>query len=247
MAELAALDRVLAATERGGRDTAVPAGDRAAAVVNEPVMISTIGGVGGVGKTWLALAWAHRNLSRFPDGQLFVDLRGFSPAGEPMVPAEALRGFLDALGVDPGGLAPDLDALVASYRSLVAGRQMLVVLDNAATAEQVVPLLPGSAMCTVLVTGRTVMSSLLDRHGARHLPLDVSGRDEARGLLVARLGGDRRVDVEPEVPPITRGGCYLDRVGDAGMVVGSLWAACQAASYSSGLSQPRSFWMRSVL
>jgi tetratricopeptide (TPR) repeat protein len=198
VAELAALDRILAVSGRGSGDPTVPAGDRAVPGVGGPVMISAIGGVGGVGKTWLALAWAHRNLGRFPDGQLFVDLRGFSPAGEPVAPVEAVRGFLAALGVEPGGLPSELGALAALYRSLVAGRRMLVVLDNAATAEQVVPLLPGSATCTVLVTGRAVLSSLIDRHGAHHLPLDVPGRDEARAVLVARLDGDRRVDVEPE-------------------------------------------------
>lgn len=160
------------------------------------VVISAIGGAGGIGKTWLALTWAHRNLHRFPDGQLFVDLHGFSPTGRPTDPADALRGFLSALGQDADHLPSDLDEAASLYRSLVAGKQMLVVLDNAATADQVVPLLPGSPTCTVLVTGRTTLSSLIDRHGARHLPLGVLTPGEARSLLATRLG-DRRINAEP--------------------------------------------------
>ncbi|WP_433264758.1 tetratricopeptide repeat protein [Actinosynnema sp. CS-041913] len=109
-----------------------------------------------------------------------------------------MRGFLDALGVDPGSLPPDLDAQAALYRSLVSGRRMLIVLDNAATADQVVPLLPGSPACTVLVTGRTTLPTLIDRYGARHLPLDVLTHAEARTLLAARVG-DERVNAEPDV------------------------------------------------
>jgi DNA-binding SARP family transcriptional activator/tetratricopeptide (TPR) repeat protein len=181
--ELAELDRALT--------IAAPDGGGAAG-------ISVIGGAGGIGKTWLALTWAHRHLGRFPDGQLFADLRGFAPTGTPTDPADALRGFLTALGDDPGGLPSDVDALAARYRGLVTGRRVLVVLDNAASAEQVVPLLPGDAPCAVLVTGRRTLASLIDRHGARHLPLDVLTRADARALLSARLG-ERRVAAEPAV------------------------------------------------
>ncbi|WP_414942655.1 BTAD domain-containing putative transcriptional regulator [Amycolatopsis sp. cmx-11-51] len=202
--ELAELDRALTTVAPalavpdgevcGIQPGAVPGNSPAAGTV----VISAIGGAGGIGKTWLALAWAHRNLHRFPDGQLFVDLRGFSPTGPSAEPADAVRGFLTALGEDPDTLPPDLDALAAQYRDLVAGRRILVVLDNAATAEQVVPLLPGSPTCTVLVTSRARLASLIDRYSARHLPLDVLTRAEARVLLAARLG-DQRVDTEPAV------------------------------------------------
>ncbi|AGM07232.1 AfsR/SARP family transcriptional regulator [Amycolatopsis keratiniphila] len=191
--ELAELDRALATTRAGAASRPQP--DQAA---TRTMMISSIGGVGGIGKTWLALAWAHRNLHRFPDGQLFVDLRGFSPTGRPADPADAVRGFLTALGVHPGGLPADLDALAALYRGLVAGKRMLVVLDNAATADQVVPLLPGGTSCTVLVTGRTRLSSLIDRYGVRHLTLDILTRGEARALLATRLR-EQRADATPEV------------------------------------------------
>lgn len=174
-----------------GRVTELTLLDKALADASGTVLISAIGGAGGLGKTWLALAWAHQHIELFPDGQLFTDLRGFSPTEQLVPPDAALFGFLTALGVASNRIPADLDAKAALYRSLVSGKRMLVVLDNAATADQVVPLLPGSPSCTVLVTGRTVLASLIDRHGARHLQLDVLPRAEARGLLAARLGADR--------------------------------------------------------
>jgi tetratricopeptide (TPR) repeat protein len=163
----------------------------AATNVGGTVVISALAGTGGIGKTWLALSWAHQNLDRFPDGQLFVDLQGFSPAGPPLDPAAAIRGFLDAFGVDLTRIAPDLQAQIARYRELAAGRRMLIVLDNAATSDQVAPLLPASPSCTVLVTSRRHLTGLTSGHGARHLAVDVLSDTDARTLLTTRLGTDR--------------------------------------------------------
>lgn len=155
------------------------------------VVISAIAGAGGVGKSWLALHWAHRNADRFPDGQLFVDLRGFSPDSEPMDPAVAVRGFLDALGVEPGRIPLAPHAQAALFRSLVADKRMLLLLDNVADTAQIVPMLPGGGTCTVAVTSRNRLSGLITGHGAHHLFVDTLTDPEARNLLAARLGTAR--------------------------------------------------------
>jgi tetratricopeptide (TPR) repeat protein/transcriptional regulator with XRE-family HTH domain len=161
------------------------------------VLISAIGGLAGVGKTALAVHWAHQMAERFPDGQLYVNLRGFGPAGPAMTPDEAIRGFLDALGVPAAQLPAGLDARVARYRSMLSGRRMLVVLDNAADDAQVRPLLPGEPGCLVIATSRSQLVGLAASTGARLLALDLLTDTEARQLLAARLGSER-VEAEPE-------------------------------------------------
>jgi len=161
------------------------------------VVISAIGGTAGVGKTALALHWAHRVAGRFPDGQLYANLRGFDPSGRPADPADVLRGFLDALGVHPDRIHTDTEGLAALFRSLLADRTMLVLLDNAADVAQVRPLLPASPRCLVIVTSRRELSPLAAREGARLLSLDVLTEAEAAELLTARLGAGRAT-AEPD-------------------------------------------------
>ncbi|MFD0744643.1 ATP-binding protein [Phytohabitans flavus] len=159
-------------------------------------LIAAITGAGGVGKTWLALRWAHDNLDRFPDGQLHISLRGFDPSGPPMPPVVAVHTFLQALGVPPGAIPAGLDAQVGLYRTLVAGKRMLIVLDNARDADQVRPLLPGSAECVVIITSRHQLTSLIATDGAHPLTLDLFTPTDAYRLLARRLG-ERRLAGEP--------------------------------------------------
>lgn len=155
------------------------------------VAVAAVVGGAGTGKTALALHWAHAAARRFPDGQLFVDLRGFAPGGRPVGTQEAIRGFLGALDVEPDRIPADPQARAALYRSLLAGRRMLVVLDDARGADQVRALLPGTSTCLVLVTSRDPLTGLVAAEGAQLLPLEPLTGDEARDLLTGRLGADR--------------------------------------------------------
>jgi DNA-binding SARP family transcriptional activator len=161
------------------------------------VVISAVSGTAGVGKTSLAVHWAHRVAHRFPDGQLYVDLRGFDHGGQITTPSEAIRGFLYAFGVAPERIPSEVDAQAALYRSLLAGKRVLVVLDNARDADHVRPLLPGTAAAFTVVTSRHQLGGLVATHAARPLVLDTLSAAEARRLLASRLGPDR-VAAEPE-------------------------------------------------
>jgi DNA-binding SARP family transcriptional activator len=183
-AELASLDAVLARAER-------ERGAGSAAVV-----ISAVSGTAGVGKTALAVQWAHRVAARFPDGQLYVNLRGFGPGGQPVEPAEAVRGFLAGMGVAQDQVPDGAPAQTALYRSLLAGKRVLVVLDNARDAGQVRPLLPGSPGCLAIVTSRSDLAGLVAAEGAYPVSLDLLPPAEAGELLAHRLG-EARVASEP--------------------------------------------------
>jgi tetratricopeptide (TPR) repeat protein/transcriptional regulator with XRE-family HTH domain len=155
------------------------------------VVISAIGGTAGVGKTALGLHWAHQVAQRFPDGQLYVNLRGFDPAGTPVRAAEAIQGFLNALGMPPERIPASPEAQAGLYRSLLADRRMLVVLDNARDEQQVRPLLPASPGTLVLITSRNQLAGLGAAEGARLVTLDVLTHAEAVQLLTSRLGAAR--------------------------------------------------------
>jgi tetratricopeptide (TPR) repeat protein len=167
-------------------------------------VISAIGGLAGVGKTALAVHWAHQVSEDFPDGQLYVNLRGYDP-GQPLPVADALAGFLRALGVAGQDIPPEADERAARFRGLLAGRRMLVVLDNARSHEQVRPLLPGASSCAVLVTSRDALAGLIARDGAARLDLDLLPLTDAIGLLKTLIG--RRAQADPDAAEALAGQC----------------------------------------
>ncbi|MFE7467603.1 BTAD domain-containing putative transcriptional regulator [Streptomyces sp. NPDC057499] len=159
-----------------------------AAAGEAPVCLVT--GPAGVGKTALALQWAHRNSAAFPDGRLFADLRGFSDTGEPAL-IEVLREFLLALGVAPRRVPESVAAAAALFRSLTDRRRLLVVLDNARHSAIVRPLLPGGTDCVTLITSRHRLEGLIASDAARPVPLDVLEPSDSTALLAGVLGEDR--------------------------------------------------------
>jgi DNA-binding SARP family transcriptional activator/tetratricopeptide (TPR) repeat protein len=179
LAELEALTRLL---------------DRPGQLAPEAVVISAFGGTAGAGETALAVRWAHDVTGQFPDGQLYVNLHGYEP-GRPMAASDALAGFLHALGVRGQDIPPEAEQRAARYRGLLAGKRLLIVLDNAGSAEQIRPLLPGTPACTVVVTSRGALAGLVATDGATRLDLDVLPPEEAVALLRTLIGA--RVAAEP--------------------------------------------------
>lgn len=178
---LAALDALLPNADGSGGDA---------------VVISALDGTAGVGKTTLAVHWAHRVQHHFPDGTLHTNLRGYAP-GDPATPTEVLDGFLHTLGIPLERIPTGVEARSSLYRSILAGRRMLIVLDNANAASQVRPLLPGSPGCLVLVTSRASLTGLVVNDGATRVTLDLLTPQEAIDL-VREIIGQRRVDAEPD-------------------------------------------------
>jgi tetratricopeptide (TPR) repeat protein/transcriptional regulator with XRE-family HTH domain len=174
-AALARLDRLLPAPGSGPPAMAVAA----------------VSGTGGVGKTTLAVHWAHRVRGRFPDGQLYADLRGYDPSGRMVAPEEVLGGFLAALGVPRPQVPAGRPEQAALFRTLTDGRRLLVILDNARDGDHVRDLLPAAPTIVVVVTSRDRLTGLVAAVGADPLPLDVLSADESAELLANRIGGDR--------------------------------------------------------
>jgi DNA-binding SARP family transcriptional activator/tetratricopeptide (TPR) repeat protein len=161
------------------------------------VVVTVITGMAGVGKTTLAVHWAHQVAHRFPDGVIHLDLHGFGPADAVVQPGEAVNTVLAAFGVRHEHIPANSAAQAALYRSVLADRRVLLLIDNARDADQVRPLLPGAPGCLVIVTSRDQLTGLIARDGARPVHLDALPEDEAREFLVGRVGEDR-LAAEPD-------------------------------------------------
>lgn len=171
--------------------------------------LCVVTGTAGVGKTTLAVQWAHQVAGRFPDGQLYVDLGGFGPGEQAAGPADVLRNFLDAFNVPPERVPANLAAQAGMFRSVLAGKRVLLLLDNARDADQVRPLLPSSPGCLTLVTSRNDLAGLVAAEGAHPAPLDVLSPADARQLLAVRLGRDRMAKEPDAVEAIIEACAHL--------------------------------------
>jgi DNA-binding SARP family transcriptional activator len=171
-----------------------------------PAVVYAVSGPPGVGKTALAVAWAHRVASRFPDGQLYANLRGFSPQGTVVAACDVLHGFLEALGIPPQRIPETLPARMGLYRTLLAGKRVLVLLDNARDAKHVRSLLPAASGSAAIITSRNKLTSLVAADGAVAVPLGVLSRDAAHRILTQRLG-QKRVATEPDAVDEIIGRC----------------------------------------
>jgi DNA-binding SARP family transcriptional activator/tetratricopeptide (TPR) repeat protein len=187
------------------------------------VTITALAGTAGIGKTTLAVHWAHRLAEKYPDGALYVNLRGFDPSASAAAPDEALRGFLDALGVPAHQVPASVSARTGLYRSLLDGLRILVVLDNARDADQVRPLLPGSAGCLAILTSRYQLYSLVTAEGAQPLTVGLLSPGEAKQVLTRRIGHERVAD-EPEAAQ-----SIIDRC--AGLPLALALVAARAAAH----------------
>lgn len=186
--ELSALDRLLEPLDGG----------------EPPLTVALLCGTAGVGKSALAVRWAHRVREAYPDGQLYVNLRGYD-AEQPVAVADALAGFLTALGVRGPEIPPGTDERAARYRSELTGRRMLVLLDNASSVEQVRPLLPGTGSCLVLITSRDSLRGMVAVDGAERVNLDLLPLADAIGLLRKLIGP--RVDRDPDAAAALAAAC----------------------------------------
>ncbi|MET7434034.1 BTAD domain-containing putative transcriptional regulator [Streptomyces flaveolus] len=206
-----------------GRKDALAQARALAARGGGALRLLAVDGIPGIGKTALAVHFAHQVARDFPDGQLYADLRGFAPDGKPADPTDILQGFLDALGVAPRRIPAATGTRSALYRSVLADRRVLVVLDNARDLAQIRPLLPGTGTCMVIVTSRSRLTALAAAHGAHLLTLDVPSTAEATTTFLERVRTSRPDATPEEIRPL------VERCGRLPLAVAIV--AARAAAY----------------